>query len=64
MFHANALVMTVPLGVLKRPERDGGIRFTPPLPPAKLEAFDRLGFGVLNKARRPPLAATPARRET
>eukprot|EP00908_Phaeocystis_cordata_P007472 Transcript_18117.p1 GENE.Transcript_18117~~Transcript_18117.p1 ORF type:complete len:555 (-),score=281.58 Transcript_18117:316-1980(-) len=49
VFHANALVMTVPLGVLKRPERDGGIRFTPPLPPAKLEAFDRLGFGVLNK---------------
>ena len=47
--HANALVMTVPLGVLKRPERDGGIRFTPPLPAPKLAALERLGFGVLNK---------------
>jgi len=47
--HANAIVMTVPLGVLKRPERDGGIRFTPPLPAPKLAALERLGFGVLNK---------------
>jgi len=46
---ADALVLTVPLGVLKRPEPEGGIRFTPPLPPAKLQAIDRLGFGVLNK---------------
>ena len=36
---------TVPLGVLQR----GGIGFRPPLPPRKVQAIKRLGFGVLNK---------------
>jgi monoamine oxidase len=47
VFVADAVVVTVPLGVLKRGEES--IRFSPPLPRRKLEAIDRLGFGVLNK---------------
>jgi hypothetical protein len=45
VFEADAAVVTVPLGVLKR----GGIAFNPPLPQRKLAAISRLGFGVLNK---------------
>lgn len=42
---ADAVVITIPLGVLKQlpPE------FDPPLPDDKLEAIDRLGMGVLDK---------------
>ena len=46
---AEAVIVTVPLGVLKRTPDEGGIRFEPPLPPAHLSAISRLGFGLLNK---------------
>jgi hypothetical protein len=46
VFAADAVLVTVPLGVLKRP---GALRFDPPLPPRKQAAIDRLGFGCLNK---------------
>ena len=39
------MVVTVPLGVLKR----DCITFDPPLTPRKREAIQRMGFGVLNK---------------
>lgn len=42
---ADAVLVTVPLGVLKA----GGIAFDPPLPDTKLAAIDRLGMGVLDK---------------
>ena len=42
---ADAAVVTVPLGVLKK----GGIAFHPPLSNRKHGAIERLGFGVLNK---------------
>ena len=42
---ADAAVVTVPLGVLKR----GSIEFVPPLPHHKQAAIDRLGVGVLAK---------------
>eukprot|EP00873_Tetraselmis_striata_P017813 jgi/Tetstr1/438077/TSEL_026702.t1 len=42
---ADAVLVTVPLGVLKR----GAIAFDPPLPAAKQDVIQRLGFGVLNK---------------
>jgi len=38
-------IVTVPLGVLKA----GGIELDPPLPSEKLEAIERMGFGVLEK---------------
>jgi lysine-specific histone demethylase 1 len=47
---ADAVVVTVPLGVLKVGEREpGALRFDPPLPSRKRQAIERLGFGVLNK---------------
>jgi len=47
-FECDAVIITVPLGVLK--DCDGErIRFDPPLPPRKKLAIQRLGFGVLNK---------------
>ena len=42
---ARAVVVTVPLGVLK----DEGIEFEPPLPERHGQAIDRLGVGVLSK---------------
>lgn len=39
------VVVTVPLGVLKR----GTPRFTPPLPPDRVAAIERLGFGRFEK---------------
>lgn len=42
---ADAVIMTVPLGVLKTE----AIRFDPPLSPAKTAAITRLGMGLLNK---------------
>ena len=45
------MVVTVPLGVLKRPPDQGGIAFNPPLGPRKAGVIGRLGFGVLNKVR-------------
>ncbi|GLC33360.1 hypothetical protein PLESTM_000052900 [Pleodorina starrii] len=45
VFEASAAVVTLPLGVLKT----DAVRFDPPLPPTKLEAIKRLGYGRLNK---------------
>ncbi len=42
---ADAVVVAVPLGVLKK----GSIKFAPALPARKQEAIQRLGFGLLNK---------------
>jgi monoamine oxidase len=42
---ARAVVVTVPLGVLKH----GGIEFVPGLPERQQQAIDRLGMGVLSK---------------
>ncbi|QDZ20861.1 lysine-specific histone demethylase [Chloropicon primus] len=44
-FRAQACVVTVPVGVLKR----GHIKFKPPLPPRKREAIQAIGFGAINK---------------
>lgn len=43
-YSAPLVLVTVPLGVLKR-----NSLFTPPLPPRHLASIDRLGFGLLNK---------------
>ena len=39
---ADYVIVTLPLGVLKRPPEDGGVRFTPPLSAPKHEAIARL----------------------
>jgi len=44
-FEADAVICTLPLGVLKA----GAVEFTPPLPTAKQEAIARLGMGNLAK---------------
>lgn len=43
--HADAVVITLPLGVLKA----GDVEFDPPLEPERLAAIERLGVGVLDK---------------
>lgn len=45
VFKADAVIVTVPLGVLK----SGAIAFNPPLPEWKQQAINNLGFGLLNK---------------
>lgn len=45
----DAVLCTLPLGVLKRPKQGMGVEFVPPLPDWKTKAIDRLGFGLLNK---------------
>ena len=45
-YRAEYVLVTVPLGVLK----SGRIEFSPTLPQWKLDAIDRLGFGILDKA--------------
>jgi len=45
VFHGDAVVCTLPLGVLKRQE----VTFEPELPARKQKAIERLGYGVLNK---------------
>lgn len=45
VFNGSRVIVTVPLGVLKR----GSIKFSPELPDAKLEAIEKLGMGALNK---------------
>lgn len=45
MTAADAALVTVPLGVLKKE----CIHFSPPLPRYKRDAIKRLGFGALNK---------------
>lgn len=42
---AESCLITVPLGILKR----GDIHFSPELPRWKLQAIDKIGFGVVNK---------------
>ncbi|KAL3934188.1 MAG: hypothetical protein SGBAC_010043 [Bacillariaceae sp.] len=50
VLQANAVVCTLPLGVLKiPPRRHGHIQFRPPLPAPKLDAIQKLGCGLLNK---------------
>ena len=44
-FHADAAVVTLPLGVLK----SGAVKFTPALPRSKRAAIQRLGVGCLAK---------------
>ena len=44
-YSANYVVVTLPLGVLKK----GNVKFNPPLPAAKQKAIERLGMGLLNK---------------
>lgn len=44
-FEADAVICTVPLGVLQR----GGVRFSPGLGPAKTRALRQLAMGTLNK---------------
>ncbi|MET4611812.1 monoamine oxidase [Rhodococcus sp. PvR044] len=45
VFHADHVVVTLPLGVLKT----DAVTFDPPLPAKKQEAIRRLGMGVYNK---------------
>lgn len=45
IFRADAVVLSVPLGVLKA----NVISFHPPLPEWKTQAIHNLGFGLLNK---------------
>ncbi|KAK8150299.1 hypothetical protein G3M48_002869 [Beauveria asiatica] len=45
VMEADSVVCTVPLGVLKH----GDIEFDPPMPDWKIQAVERLGFGILNK---------------
>ena len=44
-FNADGVIVSVPLGVLKKKT----IAFTPALPEDKSQAIDRMGFGLLNK---------------
>jgi len=44
-FQADAVVVTVPLGVLKESQ----LQFSPALPQAKMEAISGIGFGSYNK---------------
>ncbi|MDR3477371.1 MAG: FAD-dependent oxidoreductase [Gammaproteobacteria bacterium] len=44
VFYADAVIVTVPLGVLKKQD----ILFNPPLPPRKQQAIENLGMGLLN----------------
>jgi monoamine oxidase len=48
-YRAEAVLVTVPLGVLK----ENVITFDPPLPEEKQSAIERLGFGNLNKVFSP-----------
>jgi monoamine oxidase len=45
VFNGSRVIVTVPLGVLKR----GSIKFSPELPETKLAAIQKLGMGALNK---------------
>ena len=50
VLEADALVCTLPLGVLKLPQNDPcHVRFVPSLGPIKNEAIQNLGCGLLNK---------------
>ena len=50
ILEANAIVCTLPLGILKvEPGKPGHVRFVPPLPDIKQKAIQQLGCGLLNK---------------
>jgi hypothetical protein len=49
IFKAAYVVCTVPIGVLKGKIKESALRFSPPLSRAKLNAIDRIGYGVENK---------------
>ncbi|KAL1371866.1 hypothetical protein HN51_002071 [Arachis hypogaea] len=49
VMHADHVIITVSLGVLKAAIGDDQGMFQPPLPNYKAEAISRLGFGVVNK---------------
>jgi hypothetical protein len=50
VLEADALVCTLPLGILKIPEKESGhVAFVPPLSDAKQSAIEKLGCGLLNK---------------
>ncbi|VEU34069.1 unnamed protein product [Pseudo-nitzschia multistriata] len=50
VLEADAVVCTLPLGVLKLPPSDPcHVRFVPPLSPTKTKAIQNLGCGLLNK---------------
>ena len=51
-FEADAVLCTLPLGVLKESlheQASNAMLFSPPLPKWKTEAIRRMGFGNLNK---------------
>jgi len=49
VYKADAVLVTLPLGVLKTSAPPSGVTFNPPLPEWKMQAIQRLGFGNLNK---------------
>ncbi|XP_025985884.1 lysine-specific histone demethylase 1A [Solenopsis invicta] len=49
VYKADAVLVTLPLGVLKTSAPPSGVTFNPPLPEWKSQAIQRLGFGNLNK---------------
>ena len=50
VLQANAVVCTLPLGILKiPPHQQGHVQFDPPLPQDKQRAIQQLGCGLLNK---------------
>lgn len=51
VYKADAVLVTLPLGVLKASAAPSAVAFNPPLPDWKAQAIQRLGFGNLNKVR-------------
>ncbi|XP_048512486.1 lysine-specific histone demethylase 1A isoform X2 [Athalia rosae] len=49
VYKADAVLVTLPLGVLKASAQPSAVAFNPPLPDWKSQAIQRLGFGNLNK---------------
>ncbi|XP_024939022.1 lysine-specific histone demethylase 1A, partial [Cephus cinctus] len=49
VYKADAVLVTLPLGVLKASAPPSAVAFNPPLPDWKAQAIQRLGFGNLNK---------------
>uniref|UniRef100_A0A183CWB7 Amino_oxidase domain-containing protein n=1 Tax=Gongylonema pulchrum TaxID=637853 RepID=A0A183CWB7_9BILA len=51
VYHADACLCTIPLGVLKRSaqNKDKAPRFDPALPQWKVDAINSMGFGLVNK---------------
>lgn len=49
IYEADVCIVTIPLGVLKRPSSKGGIKFSPSLPTKKRAAISRSEMGLLSK---------------